>query len=1040
MLHALLWLMVWDGAGEPVLPERLRFEHISVEHGLSQSTAQTMIQDQAGYLWIGTFIGLNRYDGYRFETFRHDPANPQSLPSNHVNALMEDHRGRLWIATMGGLCRYDGRDTSAPRFHRFPVNPDDENALFGDDITHVLQDHRGDIWVASRGMLHRYREAHDDFERFSVPHYQITGLAEDRWGRLWVATVHGMVMFDVARQPITLFGLYGRRCRTDTFMPINHVTSLFHDAAGDLWAAFPGVGMVLIPEDVSESQPLMINIRRLVVHDGIQDRDGLFWLATSAGVLLIEPKTMAWTRAYHDPKKPGSLSTDTTHFVFQDRQGTVWIGSLLGGLNKYVPHKPVFEHFKPNPFLEATLKGGFVNSFSEGPTDVLWIGSRPGLSAFQVSARRFLRLVGDPALDTILQNHRVVALHVDQRGDLWIGGDRQLLVVTPADFDPLAGTIGFRNFRRYHARDLGRFAHVSGFFEDGDTMWVTTFGAGLLRTQIGGDSHRFQRFTQTGKPGSLSSHLTRCAFRDRLGQLWVGTWRNGLNRMDEREGTFTTFRSGVGPDRLSEDTITALAQSARGNRIWVATYGGGLNALDPATGRFTAITTRDGLPDNTVYGILVHGDDLWVSTNHGIACIADADDPGRRTIRRYAVHDGLQSQEFNRGAFFKGRAGWMVMGGINGFNLFDPSTMNEPIDAGDVVLSDVFVNGRSRRFEKPLHQLSELSFGPETRMIGFAFTSLNFAAPGRNHYAYRLDGVDAEWHQAEDRNSLQYSNLDPGSYVLRAYTLNREGDLSGRELRLALTIEPAFHQTWLFRASLLLAVGLMIGGVIWWRFDTLQREQQRRRDFARGLIEAQERDRARIADELHDSLGQNLLVINNELQLQAQMPHAAALQEDLMQMSHWVVDAVEEVRRIAYNLRPHQLDRLGLKRAIRSMANLLTRGGNLQLKLVLDDIEGLLDKERETHLFRIVQEGLHNMVRHAGADQIELHLTHAADRLTMVLTDNGRGFDVKAAERLGKGMGLRTMAERADLMGGILKLESQPGGGTRLTLTVSTVR
>lgn len=1041
MVAAFLCFVLFSTEPDGRLPDRLQFEQLNVEQGLSQSTVQSMIQDQAGYLWLGTFIGLNRYDGYRFEAYRHDPNEPQSLPGNIINALLEDDRGRLWIGTGSGLCRYDGRDTDQPRFVHFPVNPQVENALFRDNVTRLLQDHRGDIWVATLGMLHRFREASGDFERFNVPNAHITGLAEDRWGRLWAATAGGMLMFDINRDQVTtLYGLNGERCMENTFLPINPVSCLFHDAAGDLWAAFPGHGMVQIPEDVKNTAPAYLAIDRLTIRDAMQDRSGIFWCATPAGVLLVEPQTRQWRRALYDPQQRGSLSSNDTNFVRQDRQGTIWIGTVLGGVCKYVPDKPVFEHYTANPFLNQTLHGELVYAFAQGPADVIWVGSRNGISAFQVSQRRFLKFEGRPALDEIMNNRQVMALHVDARGDLWIGCNRLLVAVTPTAFDPAKGTISHRNLRLDNRDKVGYFHHISSFMEEADgTLWITTFGAGLWRTNIHHHSGDYARFSPRGRPGDISSHMTRAVLRDRQGTLWVGSWRHGLNRMEESTGTFTVLRHQADdPTSLSEDTITALAGSSAGDRVWVGTYAGGLNALDPQTQTFKRITARDGLPDNTIYGILVAGDDLWLSTNNGLACIANADDDHRRTIKTYSVHDGLQSGEYNRGAYFQARDGSLYMGGINGFNLFHPKGMNEQRDGGDVFLSDLFVNGRSRRFTTPLHQLHELTFDPQTRVIGFEFAAANFATPARNRYAYRLEGVDGDWQRSNERRSLQYSNLAPGRYRLRAFSLNREDQLSGRELRLDLTIRPAFHQTLAFRLLVFLAVILTGLSLVWLRLAALRREQEQRRDFARGLIAAQERDRARIADELHDSLGQNLLVINNELQWQAQTPQAAPLKDDLMQMSVWVRDAIEEVRRIAYNLRPHQLDRLGLKRAISSIAGRLARGGGFKMEVVLDDIEGLLDKDAETHLFRIVQEGLQNVVRHAEASRATLTVKQSAGRLVLHLNDNGKGFSVKTAQQSLKGMGLRTMMERADLMNAELVLESQPGRGTRLTLTTAT--
>lgn len=1034
-------MLTWFGTESGLLmPERIQFERLGVAEGLSQSTVNCMLQDRAGYLWIGTHIGLNKYDGYRFEIYRHDPMDRQSLPANNIQALLEDARGRLWIATEGGLCRLDGRDTNAPRFQHFAVDREGENSLVGPFVSHLFQDCDGTIWLAGSGQLYRFREQTQDFERFQLPHGRAMGLAEDQLGRLWVATLGGMLVLDAERQAAqTLYGLYGRgRCQLDSFMPHSAVTHLFNDADGGLWAAFPGVGLVLVPEHLDERNPLRIPLPRLIVRDALEDEHGIFWLATSAGVLRVDPLRLNNARSQYDPKQRGSLTSNDTQVVMRDRHGTIWVGVVLGGVNKYAPSKPVFEHFNANPFLTETLHGDLIYAFAEGPEGVLWIGSRNGISAFDIAERRFLTLVGEPSLTEVMDNWQVLALHVDRKGDLWIGSTRQLVVVSPHDLDLAAGTLGHRNLRRYDRQQMGGFYHVTGFLEEADgTMWISGFGRGFWRTKLDQDPLQFESFAPSDEPGGLSDWLTRGMLRGHDGSLWIGTWNGGLNRFDETSDKFEVFRRDqADPQSLSEDTVTCLAQGSDSRYIWVGTYAGGLNRLDPDTGHFTYITARDGLPDNTVYGILVHGDDLWVSTNNGIASISNADDAQRRAIKAYSVHDGLQSQEYNRGAYFKGYNGLMYMGGINGFNLFNPGQMPERVSAGDVMLTDLFVNGRSRRFSQPLHQLQTLTLPPQTRMLGFEFSSMNYATSGQNRYAYQLDGVDRDWQRSGERRSLQYSNLAPGNYLLRAYNLDRSDALSGRELSLAFRIEPYFYQTLWFRLLLASLLTLLVLTAVRRRWLALQREQQRRRDFARGLIEAQEHERGRIADELHDSLGQNLLAINNELQLHAQMPQGQAMRADLMQMSGWVRDAIEEVRRIAYNLRPHQLDRLGLKRAIASMAGHIERGSGIVMQLELGDIEGVLSKDNETHLFRIVQECMHNIQRHAQAKTVHLKMDVVDKVLAVLIEDDGCGFDRQEIRRHHRGMGLRTLFERADLMGAQLKLESQVGRGTCVELKV----
>jgi signal transduction histidine kinase/ligand-binding sensor domain-containing protein len=1030
----LTWL--WSVALNDKLPsERLHFENISVAQGLSQSTVQCLLQDRAGFLWVGTHIGLNRYDGYRFQTYRHDPNDPQSLPNNNVQCLLEDREGRLWIGTNGGLCLLTGRDTANPRFHHFPIDDQQSNTIAWPNIAELYQDTSGQIWVAGAGHLYRFREATLDFERFKLPHYQANGIAEDRFGRLWVATNNGILMLSADRQQTQhLFGLYGRPCQTDSFMPHNFVSCLIRDNQGDVWAAFPQRGLILIPEDPNDLQPTILTLRRPAVLAGIQRRNGDFWLSTNGGVVKLEPGSLNKQLTQHDPKRSSSISADVSQCIIEDDHDNIWIGVVLGGINKHVPDKPVFEHYIRNPYLSASLHGDLVYAFAEGPDDIVWIGSRDGISAFQVSNRRFLKLVGDPSLEKIMDHRQVLALHVDSRGDLWIGSRGQLLVVTPDGLDDKEGTLSHTNLRRYTRNEIGHFLHVSSFLEEADgTLWITTFGKGLLRTHLDQESHSFKIFNHSRQQGSISSPYTRGLLRDRSGTLWVGSWGDGLNRFHDTSETFKTYRRNPDqPGHLSNDMVTVLAESSQQRAIWVGTYAGGLNRLDVESETFTTITQRDGLPDNTIYGIVVVEDDLWLSTNNGIARVSHADDANGRVFTKYSVHDGLQSQEFNRGGYFRDHRGQIYMGGIHGFNIFDPNHIDRGETGNGVMLTNLWLNGKAQRFDTPLYDLDQLVFGPKTRLLGFEFAALNFANPAENRYSYRLAGADQDWQKTGERRSLQYSNLKPGRYQLQAYSLNRADEPSGEQLLLDITILPAYYQTWWFRLLIVLLVILTILAILRARILAWRREQHQRRIFAQNLIEVQERDRSRIANALHDSLGQNLLAINNEIQMQAQAPQAKPIKDHLLQISEWVREAIEEVRHIAYNLRPHQLDRLGLKRALTSITHHLSHGSGLTFHIELEEVEGVLSKEKETHLFRVVQECLNNIMRHAQAQQVWIKMTLEADALILEIRDDGIGFDREAIGD--SGLGLRTIAERSRVLGARFWIESEKG--TRVSVAV----
>mgnify|MGYP000067782600 CR=1 FL=1 len=817
-------------AGTPPAGAAVRFEHLTIEAGLSQNAGLAVLQDRTGYLWIGTQDGLNRYDGYTFTVFKHDPANPASLSHNSTLSLMEDRDGQLWIGTWGGgLNRYD---PATGRFTRFAPDPGDPAALSHGVVTSLLQDSTGAVWVGTLGGLDRFDPATGGFEHFrhnpadpaSLSADAVSTLLEDARGNLWVGTgafgTHGAGLNRFERTSRTFTRFQHDPADADSLAG-DHISSLAADPSGRLWVglggySLPGAGLDLFDpgagravhfrHDPADPRSLSADqVFRL-----LRDQDGSLWVGTWGGGLdhMAAARPGEFTHHQPDPAQPHSLNGDSVWSLFQDRSGVLWVGMSNAGLNRLSPLSRQFHLYRHRPGDPTSLSHDAVGAFAEDPSGALWVGTwGGGLDRFDPATGRFENFRHDPADANSLSNDLVMALHADE-GGVWIGtlgGGLDRLETAARTFthyppDPAAGPGALA--------DGNIAALLPGRAGD---LWIGTFG-GLHRFDPRAGA--FTRYHHDPADDASLSHDQVVSLQlTPDNRLWIGTWGGGLNRLDLNDpasadpqtARFTRYRHADDePASLSDDNVWAIHRSADG-LLWLGTQGG-LNRFDPASGVFKAYREKDGLRNATVLGVMEAGDgQLWLTTNNGLARF----DPRAETFVIYDAADGLQGGEFNSNAWLRTHAGLILVGGGHGFNLFDPAALRASPVPPPVVLTDFQVFNVSQ----PITPGAPLRLSHDQDFIAFEFAALDFRAPSKNVYAYKLEGFDDDWVQAGTRRYASYTNLPGGNYTLRVKAANGDGVWNEAGLSVPLVITPPLWETGWFRGLgivALAAVGLAI--------------------------------------------------------------------------------------------------------------------------------------------------------------------------------------------------------------------------------------
>jgi diguanylate cyclase (GGDEF)-like protein len=809
----------------------MAFERISLEQGLSQASVLCAFQDSRGYVWLGTEDGLNRYDGVEFKTYKYDAADPGSLPNNMVWAIVEDAKGALWVATEGGgLARWErARD----RFVRIGGLSGPAPGL-SRRLRALLLAPDGALWIGSKdagltrldlASLRTVHYAKDASDPGSLSHDGVHALAYDRSGRLWVGTDGGLNRLDPATGR---FERYVHDAARPESLSDDRVRSIVEDRDGRLWVGTlaglnrrePGGGFRRYRHDPADAGSLSHDRVRAV----LEDAAGRLWIGTDGGLDLLDREQSSFLHYRHDAADQASLGDDNVMSLYQDRGKLLWVGTRSAGVHKWNPATWSFGHRTRLASDAGGLREKTVTSFAEDRSGRVWIGTFGG------GLHRMDRLTGaiEPYLPRppLSLSQRVMALATDQRGMLWVGTmDAGLVRLDPAT----GASAAFRHDPR-DPRSLGAAGVMSLAVDGGGQVWVGTYGGGLNRFDpaTGG----FARYRHDpADPKSLSADIVTSVAEDPSGGLWLGTDGGGLNLLDRRRGEFVHFKHDPArPGSLGSDTIFSLYQDPSG-RLWIGTRGAGLAVLEGgpvASARFRHFTQRDGLANDVVYGIQPDGDgQLWLSTNNGLSRF----DPSTGSFRNYDASHGLQSNEFNFGAHYRGGSGELFFGGVNGFNAFFPQRLARNDHVPPVVLTAFLKFNRPVATAAPLWQLPGVELGHRDDVVTFEFAALDFAAPRRNRYAYRLEGFDQDWIDLGNLRRVTYTNLPPGSYRFRVRAANNDGVWNQDGLSLPVRVEsPPWRRWWAY-----LGYVLMVGGGLAGFVRAQQRRLEREEEYSRRL-------------------------------------------------------------------------------------------------------------------------------------------------------------------------------------------------------------
>lgn len=482
-----------------------------------------------------------------------------------------------------------------------------------------------------------------------------------------------------------------------------------------------------------------------------------------------------------------------------------------GGLNKYNSKRARFRHYQNDWRNEHSLSNNVISSFYKHE-HLLYIGTEGGLNVLDERTGRFIHYTHDPQSSDGIPNNIVRSLDMDDKGYLWLATHGGL-----SRFDPVSKT--FTNYL-HSPDDPGSISDDIVWRVYVDSLGAVWVGARNQLNRLDVETGQFERFAHDpADPHSLEGDRIIAIHEDSQGAMWFSTLTTGVNRFDRDTGRFTKFfHQPNNPNSLADSFVFSIAEDASGI-LWFGTRGG-LNRFDPVAETFIRYTTTDGLPNDVIYGTLLEpSGELWLSTNRGLSRFT----PANRTFNNFGTHDGLQDEEFNNGAYYRADDGQMYFGGINGFNAFSPETIRESDYHPPIVVTRFLVLNEDRVIGTPFTGTQSVELNHRENYLSFEFASLDFSAPERNQYAYRLEGFDSQWIDAGDRRYASYTNLSPGSYFFQVRGTNSDGILSTNMASVPVYITPAYWQSVWFRMSSLFTVVLLLIALYQYKIISVRR-------------------------------------------------------------------------------------------------------------------------------------------------------------------------------------------------------------------------
>ncbi|MFY0683878.1 MAG: hypothetical protein JXR20_04945 [Balneola sp.] len=963
-----------------------------LNEGLPQSSVNDIIQTKDGYIWLATYGGLVRFDGNRFQTYNR--SNTAGMKYDRVVSVFEDSNNNIWAASEQGVVRLTkGKATS------YSIDKRTSSTSAG----WIHEDKEGRIW----GSLNEnfYLLKNNQFER------QILLQADEKKLQKISRDTTGTLLFTdriIAKSyKDTLYKVLGLNEKIESRV-INLIKNPKKPGAFFIGTSNDGI---LKLED--NKVTLLGKNLGLISKDLVgfyKDRKERLWVYSYEGALINDGSQF----------QPFRINKDDQDLDFQirsmleDNEGNLWFGSVAKGLFR----------FKDTKISMIDVNDGLTNQRMLSLTKL-----NDGNLVFGTNCGGFFTskngIVEFPAINEYLPNNCIWSVFQDSKDRIWFSANG--LYMTNS------------------LEEKGKNFNLNDGFEGNNIFAITEDKLGNI--WIGCSNGIFKYNDESGfntykTEEGLNYSETRVFYEDTKGNIWAGTisgiYKITDNNIEQVELSHSKDYSNIN----DEPYIRAIYEDEEGI-YWFGSYGNGIFRMEGE--QIVNITSKNGLFDNIISHIVedTHGN-FWIGSNRGIFRVSkkDLNDFSKGINDKvlsysYGTGDGMNSSETNGGfhpSTIQDASGNIYFPTVSGVAVVSTNSTLENDRVPIVYIERIRGNG----FD--YFQNNDIEMHYDDSFLEISYTGINFSNPEQVQFRYKLEGYNDNWVDVGNQNSAIYSKIPPGSYIFKvtAATSNGVWNSQGASVKIIVT-PPFWHRAWFIGV----VIGLLIGGGYLFylvRTNRLREENERQRRFTEQLIESQENERRRIASELHDGLGQQILVIKNRVEIaRQQMKDSPIISEQLDEIQYSAIRSIEDVRNISHGLRPVLLEKFGLKDALVELCEQMQQSTSIEWSFHIDEINEVIPKDKQINFFRIIQESINNILKHSKADEASVMIRYLDDNVTVVVVDNGIGFNT-ISDEINKGLGLLGMKERAENLGGEIRIESIPSVETIVKINIPVTK
>lgn len=794
-LIILLFFLLYSALIQASIPESIQFRHLTVQDGLSHNEIYRIAQDEFGFIWIATRDGLNKFDGYNFEVFKHNELDSTSLINNDIQGLIIDSEGLIWLRTKGELCYYNPQNN---QFYRIKNHPNYPAVFSNDEIVSITKGPNGSIWFATmKHGIYKFDKMSDTFIHFSesdtsdvitMPKY-FTSYFNENQRHLWMGSQNGgLYLIDTLNKTQSDLKYHDKYSKLYDVLSDKTVLNVFEDGNGNLWIGTFTDGLYRFDVQSGElshyqySQKLPGSFNDKGIRYIFEDSKDRCWFGTlNGGVNVFQPSTETFLHFTHNPLNKESLSHSTVTCIFEDQAGLIWIGTS-NGLNIYDLNESPFTHYVNEVDNPNSIPNNLIYTLIEDTEGMIWIGTDGGgLSRLDPKKNQFTHFKHDPNNQYSISGNKIISSCMDKQGQLWFGTF-------------LSGLNRYRKddntFKSYYYKDTNGLIEYRDWFRAIFEDSEGNFWAGIDNSLFIFDIEReIFHSSIDGLPIPVHSPV-RCIKEDRHKNIWIGTIE-GLYCYNLKEKQFSRF------NLLGTTEVRVIFEDSK-DRIWVGTSNYGLGYIDMTSDILILYKEEDGLPSNAVQGIEEddHGN-LWISTYLGLSKF----DSEQIKFQNFNSADGLQNL-YVHNATLKSKEGRLYFGGNNGLDVFHPDSIHKEIDLLPVVMNRFTIQfksvpiAKSSPLTRHINFTRSITLNHQQSTIGFDFVSPYFSKTNKLYYAYRLLGLEEEWNYIGQHSIATFSNLPAGLYTFEVKVSHDNETWPQTSTSIGIRIKPAPWKTW----------------------------------------------------------------------------------------------------------------------------------------------------------------------------------------------------------------------------------------------------